>query len=160
MSDTPIGEHLQGHSDSVWSVAFSPDGKRIVSGSSDRTIRFGMPCQVSQLVHLCKGPQIRSAPLHFFPHGTHLVSGSADSTVQIWDVASGAPIREPLQRHSRDVLSVAFSPDGTCIASSSADNTVQIWDAMSGAPIRGIDARHAVRQWMTFRALYNILLPH
>ena len=104
---------LQGHSASVLSVAFSPDGQTIVSGSEDNTIRLwdlggnpmGQPFQ---------GHSDRVWSVAFSPDGQTIVSGSADHTIRLWDLG-GNPMGQPFQGHSDRVLSVAFSPDGQTI---------------------------------------------
>jgi WD40 repeat protein len=116
---------FQGHSASVLSVAFSPDGKTIVSGSADQTIRLwdlagnpiGQPFQ---------GHSASVWSVAFSPDGKTIVSGSADQTIRLWDLA-GNPIGQPFQGHSASVLSVAFSPDGKTIVSGSADQTIRLW---------------------------------
>src|SRR3984885_5932557 len=129
-----IRQTLTGHSDSVLSVAFSPNGTRIISGSYDNTVRIWDVMSGAPIGEPLKGHSGPVSSVTYSPDGTRIFSGSYDNTVQIWDPMSGAPI-EPLKGHSRSVLSVAYSPDGTRIISGSEDNTVQIWDAMSGAPI-------------------------
>ncbi len=124
---------LHEFSSTVTSVAFSPDGKRMVSGSlNDMQIwdattgkaignRFGYTDRVNSLA--------------FSPDGKHIVSGSDDMTVRVWDATTGQPIGKPLTGHTDRVNSVAFSPDGKRIVSGSEDKTVRVWDATTGRPI-------------------------
>ena len=122
-----------GHIDHVNCVAFSPDGRRLVSGASDKTIRVW---------DVITGKQITQFERHtgavnsvaFSPDGTRIVSGSSDFTVRVWDVHSGKQITQ-LERHTGAVNSVAFSPDGTRIVSGSSDFTVRVWDVHSGKQI-------------------------
>jgi Tol biopolymer transport system component len=124
-----IRGELSGHSHPVKSVAWSPDGRQIVSGSYDRTVRLwgDTPTRVLQ------GHTHWVTIVAWSPDGRQIVSGSKDNTVRLWDAASGAP-GPVLQGHTREVTSVAWSPDGRQIVSGSWDKTVRLWDAASGAP--------------------------
>ncbi|KAJ7314193.1 quinon protein alcohol dehydrogenase-like superfamily, partial [Mycena albidolilacea] len=121
---------MQGHGNSVWSVAFSPDGTRIVSGSSDNTVRIWDAATGTEEQKL-EGHGNSVWSVAFSPDGTRIVSGSSDNTVRIWDAATGTE-EQKLEGHGNSVWSVAFSPDGTRIVSGSSDNTVRIWDAATG----------------------------
>jgi WD40 repeat protein len=121
---------LEGHEGGVWSVAFSPDGKQIVSGSLDSTLRVwdavSGNCQNTLAGHL---GFVTSAA--FSPDGKQIVSGSNDGTARVWNAVSG-DCQNTLAGHTSSVNSVAFSPDGKQIVSASNDGTVRMWDAMSG----------------------------
>jgi len=117
------------------SVAFSPDGKQILSGSSvDSTIK---------LWNAAKGKEIRTFTGHkegigsvcFSPDGKQVLSGSHDNTMKLWDTATGKEIKT-FSGHSDWVNSVALSLDGKYIASGSRDKSVKLWDAASGREIR------------------------
>ena len=119
----------------VDSVAFSPDGKRIVSGSWDGTLRIWDADTGQPLGAPLTGHTDAVYGVAFSPDGTRIVSGSADHTVRIWDADTGQPIGAPLTGHTDFVDGVAFSPDGHRIVSGSGDNTLRIWDADTGQPI-------------------------
>ena len=125
-----IGDPLTGHTSPVNSVAFSPDGKTLASGSADGTVRLWDVATRRQIGNnLTGGSAVNSVA--FSPDGKTLASGSADDTVRLWDVATGQQIGDPLTGHTGAVNSVAFSPDGKTLASGSDDHTVRLWDVAS-----------------------------
>ncbi|KAJ6567929.1 hypothetical protein DFH09DRAFT_1033857 [Mycena vulgaris] len=132
---------LRGHLNSVNSVAFSPDGTHIVSGSRDNTVRVWDAETQTQIGAPLEGHTSWVRSVAFSPDGTHIVSGSDDNTVRVWDAETQTQIGAPLEGHTNWVQSVAFSPDGTRIVSGSGDNTVRVWDAETqtqiGAPLEG-----------------------
>jgi WD40 repeat protein len=118
----PCTRTMDGHSDFVCSVAFSPDGARIVSGSSDKTLQFW---DVVSGAHLStfEGHSDWVKSVAFCPDGTRVVSGSYDKTLRLWDVINGAHL-STLEGHTGWITSVAFSPDGTRVVSGSHDKTL------------------------------------
>jgi WD40 repeat protein len=115
-------------------VAFSPDGKQVVSSSSDRTIRLWDAATGAALQTL-EGHTDYISSVAFSPDGKQVVSGSDDRTVQLWDAATGAALRT-LEGHTSYITSVAFSPDGKQVVSGSGDQTVRLWDAATGAALQ------------------------
>ncbi|RYP19456.1 hypothetical protein DL767_009644 [Monosporascus sp. MG133] len=122
---------LAGHDDSVFSVAFSPDGSRLASGSDDRTVKVWDAATGACLSTLA-GHRDLVISVAFSPDGSRLASGSWDCTVKVWDAATGACLLM-LEGHGDLVNSVTFSPDGRRLASGSDDCTVKVWDAATGA---------------------------
>ncbi len=121
---------LSGHTDGVRSAAFSPDGKRVVTRSSDGTARIwhaetGDPLNVL----LGHTGEVRSAA--FSPDGTRVVTGSLDRTARVWDAETRVEIAI-LEGHTDSVRSAAFSPDGDRVVTGSLDGTARIWDAATG----------------------------
>ena len=111
------------HSGEVRSVAFSPDGNLLASGSSDRTVKVWDNSNGSLLWTGQHSGTVYS--VSFSPDGNLLASGSEDSTVKVWDSSNGNLLWTG--QHSDIVWSVAFSPDGSLLASGSDDNTVKVW---------------------------------
>ena len=120
---------LDGHEDRIYSVAFSPDGKTLASGSRDDTVILWDVSSGKQ-IEILEGHERRIYSVAFSPDGRTLASGSGDGTVILWDVPSRKQI-EILAGHKDEVLSVAFSPDGRTLASGSEDDTVILWDVPS-----------------------------
>ena len=136
-ADVPL-RTLTGHTDNVLSVAFSPDGKILASGSEDGTIKL-WDVAMGEEIHTLVGHTLYVTSVAFDPDGTIIASGSFDKTIKLWDVATGEEIRT-LTGHSKYVVSVAFSPDGKVLASASSstldDNSVKLWDVATGREIR------------------------
>ena len=118
----------------VFSVAFSPDGVRIVSGSVDKTIRLWDARTGDTVAGPFKG---HTDSVSFSPDGMHIVSGSGDHTIRVWDAHTGDTVTRPFKGHTNSVRSVAFSLDGTSIVSGSIDQTIRIWDARTGNTVAG-----------------------
>jgi hypothetical protein len=123
---------FKGHTASVYSVAFSPDGKRALSGSLDKTMR---------LWEVDTGKELRRFESHkgwffsvaFSPDGKQVLSGNNDKKARLWtvDVQTGKELRR-FEGHTGDVYGATFSPDGKRIASASDDKTLRLWDIQTG----------------------------
>ncbi|KAJ5503990.1 hypothetical protein N7463_006864 [Penicillium fimorum] len=121
---------LEGHSHSVRSVAFSPDGLTLASGSRDNTIKLWDTATGTQRQTL-EGHSDWVITVAFSPDGLTLASGSRDNTIKIWDTATGTQ-RQTLEGHSDPISSVVFSPDGLTLVSGSDDSTIKLWDTATG----------------------------
>ncbi|KAJ7254335.1 WD40-repeat-containing domain protein [Mycena haematopus] len=128
---------LEKHTGAVNSVAFSPDGKWIVSGSDDKTVRVWDSESGEVVAGPFNGHTNCVNSVAFSPNGKYIVSGSDDNTVCVWDAESGEVVAGPLHGHTSWVKSVAFSPDSKHIVSGSNDLTVCVWDAESGEVVAG-----------------------
>jgi WD40 repeat protein len=117
---------LAGHSGWVHAVAFSPDGKRIASGSTDQTIKL-WDATTGNLQKTLAGRSSWVDAVAFSPDGKRIASGSYDNTIKLWDATTG-DLQKTLAGHSDTVNTLAFSPDGKQIASGSYDQTIKLWD--------------------------------
>jgi WD40 repeat protein/transcriptional regulator with XRE-family HTH domain len=145
-----VGADLQGHGDTVYSLAFSPDGRTLASGSGDRTVRLwnvADPDHARQLGDPLAGAGNTVYSVAFSPDGHTLAAGSADNTVRLWNVSDpghAQAIGAPLTGSTKAIQAVAFSPDGQTLAAGGADREVRLWDIRTlsaprliGAPLTG-----------------------
>jgi len=164
----PLWATLKGHTEPVSSVAWSPDGKRLVSGSWDNTLIIWDAASGQPLMTL-KGHTGSVTSVAWSPDGKRLASGSwggmsiywdgvlssriydlysdgNDNAIIIWDTTNGQ-LLATLKGHTEPVHSVAWSPDGKQLASGSWDNTLIIWDAVSGQPLTTLKGHTGKCQW-------------
>jgi len=125
-----------GHSSIVTSVAFSPDGKQIISGSNDNTVKL-WDVATGRIIRTLSGHTHYVFSVAFSPDGRQILSGSWDNTIKLWDTATGREIRT-FSGHTDGVRSVTFSPDGRQIISGSNDFTIKLWDTVTGREIRSL----------------------
>jgi WD40 repeat protein/serine/threonine protein kinase len=116
--------NLAGHGAPVWTVAFSPDGKMLASGSVDQAITLWDVSRGISTLRIQEGSGVFG--LAFSKDGK-LASGNVDATLKLWDPATGK-VGAVFRGHQQAVDRVVFSPDGTMIASSSHDGTNRLWD--------------------------------
>lgn len=126
--DAHTGEvlkELEGHAGSVWSVAFSPFGDELISGSDDKTVKL-WDVETGRCVRTYEGHCAAVMSVAYSPDEKYLASGSLDGTVRLWfpytDMEASL-----FKNHNAEAISVSFSPDGKKVVVASSDNTVRVW---------------------------------
>ncbi|MDF5729496.1 MAG: CHAT domain-containing protein [Rhizonema sp. PD38] len=122
---------LEGHTAWVRSLAFSPDGKILASGSLDHTIRL-WNVETGQCLQILTGHTSGVQSVAFSDDGSTLASGSDDQTIRLWNIQT----RECLQvllGHTNNLMFVAFHPNRQTLITASRDDTVRLWDIQTGA---------------------------
>jgi WD40 repeat protein len=120
------------------SVAFSPDGTRLVVGNNDDTAWFYNGVTGNPIAQLGGNSPVLAAA--FDPKGRTFATAEADGTIQLWNASSATPIGE-LTGSTSAVTRLAFSPDGETLASGSADGSVHLWNAITGSVIANLIGR-------------------
>jgi eukaryotic-like serine/threonine-protein kinase len=132
------------HSDWVSAVAFSPEGKTLVTCGSDGAARLwdvdtGLPA----------GPPLPHggavAAVAFSPDGKTVVTGGADGMARLWEVSTATPARPPL-KHGSAVFALALSPDGKTLATGGGDKAVRLWDLATGEARAALEHPAAVQR--------------
>jgi len=121
-----FGEHLRfrGHTGEVWTVCVSGDGKHLLTGGTDRTLRL-WDAETGKCLRLFEGHTERIVGAALSPDSQRVLSGSCDKTVRVWDATTGKELRK-YEGHTLEALSVAFGPKGLAISGGS-DRTMILW---------------------------------
>ena len=123
-----------GHAMGVLSVAFSADGRQVLTGSSGNTARL-WDAATGEEIRKFEGHAEAVSSVALSRDGRHVLTGSADKTARLWDAATGKQLRT-FEGHADGLKSVAFSPDGRHVLTGSEDKTARLWDAATGEEIR------------------------
>jgi WD40 repeat protein len=136
LSDPSLGYSntlLVGHTDTVWDVAFSPDGKLLASASDDHTVRLWDTATGKEVANFGRQPDEMQC-VAFSPDGKLLAAGDDAGTIYFWETATRKLWAERSQTRAKPsradgVTALAFAPDGKTLASASRDGTVWLWRA-------------------------------
>ncbi len=124
--ETPTLMKSLPHEDAVGMLAFSPDGKSLVTGAADNLVRL-WDVETAEMLKTFEG----NGAAALSPDGKTLAAGGYDRSVLLWDVETET-LTAALEGHTDDVLSLAFSPDGSLLASGGNDNAALLWDVKTG----------------------------
>jgi len=138
-----ICKPLEGHSVYVSSVAYAPDGQRILSGSGDNTIRTWDAETGAAIGKPLEGHSSVVESITYSPDGRRIISGSGDKTIRIWDAETGAAGGRPLEGDIVNVLSVASSPSVQHNVPGSNSTTIRVSEPFSHQPSSSCNPLHA-----------------
>ncbi len=130
-SDGALVRTYEGHTDALYALALSPDGKTLATGSYDQKIKLWNVEDGSE-VRLLKGHIGGVYGLSFRPDGKVLASASADRTIKLWDVATGKRL-DTFPQPLKEQTAVAFSPDGKTVVAGGVDNRLRLWSVSDEA---------------------------
>jgi len=135
-----VGElrRMEGHTNNVMAVAYSPDGKRLVSGAQDNVAIIWDATSKSELARL-SGHANHVMSVAFSPDGKVVLTGGRDNAAILWNASDGSELRR-FTRHEEAVIAVGFSPDMTYCFSASADGTICTWETQTTSVTRRIAA--------------------
>ncbi|KAK0553417.1 WD repeat-containing protein 5 [Tilletia horrida] len=129
---------LYGHTRSISSLSFSPDGTKLLSAGADKLLKIWQ-VRTGTLLHTLAGHTQGVNCIGWSSDSMYVASGSDDRTVKVWNASSGALLRD-IQGHTSFVLCLAYNPQSTLIVSGSVDETIKMWDVKRGRCHRSISA--------------------
>jgi len=135
-------KEMDGHNSAIYTMAFSPDGKHMVSGGAGTNLRL-WDVDKKELKNRVKGHYNAINTLVYSPDGQQLATCSNDKTVKLWKAATLEELKH-FKGHSAAVYTVAFSPDGKRLASAGGDRTIKVWDVATGKELKSIPYKDSV----------------
>jgi WD40 repeat protein len=123
VANTQERNRLEGHTNSVVEVSFSPDGQTIASASVDGTVKLWS--REGALLKTLTGHESAVTSVSFSPTGELIATASADNMIKLWQ--TDGRLISTLKEHQLPVTRATFSPNGQLLASASADNTIKLW---------------------------------
>lgn len=139
-----------GHSESVWSAAFSPDGSLLASGGADTSVKIWDVATGMELRSI-KGHSNQVKAVKFSPDGRQLITNGYEGIIRIWDVASGE-LRGTIESGNGEFSAMALLPDGKSLVTSSKSSSpsqgiyvVKFWNLASGQILRSFDPGEGVQ---------------
>jgi WD40 repeat protein len=124
----------------VHSVRFSPDGKLLAFGDSEKRVTL-CDAESGRVVKTLRGHAHSVICMAFRPDGSQLASAGRDGQIRLWDTSAWV-CRRAMKGHENSILSLAYHPSGRIVASASADSTIRFWDSESGEPLRVAESGH------------------
>jgi tetratricopeptide (TPR) repeat protein len=118
------------HHRGIWTVAFSPDGRRLLTAGQEGTATV-WDVRTGQEMFTCRGHKLAVQGAQFSPDGRWIATAGEDATAKIWDASNGQELYT-LRGHNRELRAVAFSLDSRRLATASFDATVKLWDTATG----------------------------
>ena len=149
---------LKGHSEAVYAVAFAPDGKAVVTGSGDRSVRVWDSATGKEIKSFggAAGHQNLVLSVSISKDGSLIASGGSDNTAKIWDFPSSSPLRAIAK--SEGASNLAVSPDGTKVASGDKDGHVKIWNVADGKELFRLDGHKGAITGLAFSGNGQLLV--
>jgi WD40 repeat protein len=132
-----LGAEGAGHTDPIWDMAISPDGRWIATADERNPVALILvwDANTGRIVYQLSKHTDRIRALAFSPDSQTLISGGEDNLIIEWNLANGSPIGF-FEGHTGNILSVNYSPNGERVISGSNDRTVRVWDADNNSELR------------------------
>jgi len=133
----PLIRILEGHTNFVRVVVVTPDGKHVISGSDDNTLRV-WDIESGEEIRTLKGHIGWVEAVAVTQDGEHAISGSRDNTLRVWNIEKGNEM-QTLEGHTDWVNAVSVTPDGKHVISGSRDNTLRVWNIEKGNEMQTLE---------------------